>query len=202
MSQCEQLTFESLNYAFDKLRTLHQLEFTNIENSTFSLKLANLHSLSELNLTNNANVDDETVKDICRNCLLLEKITFARCQVTDAGFVYIERLKCLFCLDLNHCKQITDATVNILSKMVKLEILKCVSCNKLTDISMKELAKNSKNLRYLLLTDCELVTDECIVVFREHVKNKNFQLIINVSGTQISEIYLNVCTYGQLILQT
>ncbi|KAJ2947904.1 hypothetical protein O0L34_g9695 [Tuta absoluta] len=134
-------------------------------------------------------VTDQTLVYIAKNLLILEHLNIQRCRaVTDLGVAEIQKLKKLKYLNISECELITkegilkgicaqvnqvmeeldihslnidqDCLVMISDSLPNLSYLNISYCfNAVTDTSIQVIFKNQVNLRVLLMSHCDKVSD-------------------------------------------
>lgn len=187
MNKCNRITGECF-LAFKKLTNLRVLQFMHYERIhvlQLYTALSNLTQLSELYLSNNRSVNDETLKCISQSCSHLEKLSLCNCDITDRGLIWISQLNRLSYLDLDSCDRITDTGVKTLVNFHYLEVLRLVRCTKITDDSMIQFANCCLNLKELNLHYCHNITDISILAFVKNASKKTVHLTLDVSGTGV-----------------
>lgn len=123
-------------------------------------------NLSELDLSDNPDVSDASVKFLFNKCHSLEELQLTGAQlITDDAFPRSSkrRMRSLRVIGLSGCRQITDATISLLTKRSPLLVSLNVSgCNMVSKEACKLLVRTASYLADLRVVFCENIPAGCL----------------------------------------
>ena len=137
--------------------------------------LKHLKNVKHLDLSGCRNITDAGLKHLSENLTNLQSLNLSHCHhITDEGLKDLAKyLTNLTHLDLSWCIKITDEGLEILTNLIKLQILNLTWCDKITDEAIKNLPQNLKSLN---LSDCRKITDEGLKKLEKLTKLQNLDL--------------------------
>ncbi|GAB5355140.1 hypothetical protein AAMO2058_000180600 [Amorphochlora amoebiformis] len=179
------------------LKNIGRLEVVKLPQNTFGNKagklLGQLHSITELDLSGNSKITDETAKAIAADCKALLALDMSQCTgLTDEGAKHIAKINGLRKLTLRECKGLTDAGIIAIAKGCPIEVLDVSSCAMVGDGAVRALATECKNLKDLSLHFCSNIHDSAVMKLAQSCKDSIRRLglghCVKLTDKSIAEI--------------
>ena len=120
------------------------------------------------------NVTDVGVLELAENSKLLKNLELNGCElVTDEGVKALAKNCTLLSLTLSCCRNVTNdafsaASLEGLKQLSALDLTRCLN---VTDLAIKQIARDCSNLQTLNLSSCEDITDAAIMEVADKCKN-------------------------------
>lgn len=150
-----------LNHCSHSLENLHlDSEFPKID--FHGLSCNPLNSVQELSFADNSSIDDPMLEKVCLIFPNVRKLNISGTYVTDSGLQYILECRYLRELDISYLTEITDTGIEMLAMAGQLHSLTIRNSEILTNTAFTDLVAHCKELTYLDISNCLLVSDEVI----------------------------------------
>jgi len=192
ISRCKQLTNKGLiqlvtniSKAGKRLRVLNISNNVKITNKGISVlgKFEKL-GLTELHISGNSEVSDDTIKLIARNNVI-RIINLSKCKhITSTSLTELKHLNVGI---FSKCQGLTDHAFVMFNNLTKLNIS---NCKNITDSGIN-LICNNRNLEELILSSCKQITNEAFISIKKLKKLKilNIDYCHNITDTGILQLH-------------
>jgi BTB/POZ domain len=147
------------------LKTLKLYACRNLTEDAFGKIIKNCPKLTHLEVSGYARLSISFCQKLVKGLTgLKELLIHGEESFTDECVKELTALKNLSILELSYCQNLTDASIEYISKSLhNLTSLRLVECVGLTDTSMKYISEGLKNnLTTLILNECKGITHESI----------------------------------------
>jgi len=149
-------------------RCVHITDFSMIE---ISRSCNNLRSLTIYECDN---ITDTSINEIARSCNNLQLFDISSDNITDSSLIAIAR-NCnnnIRSLSIWNCNKLTDITMfEIAKNCTQLQTLGIIYCHNITDSSMIEIARSCNNLRSLTISGYGNITDATMIEISKYCNN-------------------------------
>jgi outer membrane lipoprotein SlyB len=140
-----------------------------------------LKNLAILSLNGCANVGDESMAALAKNCPKLQSLSLFSLRITDISVDQITQgCRYLVSLSISGCSQVTDVGASTISRLIYLQSLYLNSAA-ITDYTIIKIAEKCHLIRALSLNECRNLTDASIVFLSKQCK-------------QIQSLSMNECS--------
>jgi hypothetical protein len=142
-----------------------------------------------------ASMDTRTIDLMIQKNPNLESVFFVFCtQITDGTIEALTKSRRLSHLSLAWCPQIRDENVVALASHLKLRTLNLTACTQISDAVIRSSFSEHPTLKYLILARCTQITNETVIALFKNLDSVNLSFCdqINVDSllTQNSQISL------------
>ncbi|XP_064618492.1 uncharacterized protein LOC135482435 isoform X2 [Lineus longissimus] len=196
ISECNSVTdtgFKTFAEGLPNLKILHASAMYKV--TAFGLsKLGQLKNLTHLYLSHNTGVSDSVLYRISQGCSEIRLLELIGChQVTDAGMQCVSSLTKLESLNISYLHQIKDVSLELLAINCDLKTLALQACSDISNDGLCAIASGCHSLTDLDISGCIQISNRTLGAFLDATKDKEHpKLSLTIGGTVIDPSLVSV----------